>query len=551
MVIKADGTKWACQSCLKGHRVSGCSHTDRELTLVPKKGRPVTQCQHCRAERKKRSAHVSCECGETEKPHHPKEKCIHLREAEEQAKAGLSDDAAAEKTSAYLTAVAEEQGCCCHHGGNCTCAMLKKEVDKDGSVTPPHGPAVKPRLESTKSDGSITVFQNGHHKPCHRKNNLAHESGMPYKMPMSRSNSHIGVSAKARRSVDSLALDHNAALNPSTLAPQAAATFNAGRRMSKSEQPSPKMFAADGPCGGIADPKFASIDFGGLAQIQTNQSMPSMSTEAYPYIPLDPTSAVTDYTYDPWSAMPSAESLPMPNNNPFGVWPTVSDVNGMAQPALTAASSNTHSEIDEIPRMDDMNGFMMPSIQEDIDNLPLDPMQGTVSPQLNRRSLPMNFYTAMPSDEQWPVGFDGAESSPKTFNSAGTFTFDNGWEGSNLPPVTDLPSRPAAGRPASKSLGPGSGDAVIQQLFPDLDVSNSYFGAPDNTQAFVPNVNSRTTSADTAMDFGPMDEEYEEYDFAAQQWTNGSLNVTDDEFTASYDLNQDYSNPDFTGSWSQ
>ncbi|KAI7656840.1 hypothetical protein KC319_g9647, partial [Hortaea werneckii] len=60
MVVKSDGTKWACQSCLKGHRVSGCNHTDRELTLVPKKGRPVTQCQHCRQERKKRSAHVSC-----------------------------------------------------------------------------------------------------------------------------------------------------------------------------------------------------------------------------------------------------------------------------------------------------------------------------------------------------------------------------------------------------------------------------------------------------------------------------------------------------------
>lgn len=27
MVVKEDGTKWACQSCLKGHRVSGCTHT--------------------------------------------------------------------------------------------------------------------------------------------------------------------------------------------------------------------------------------------------------------------------------------------------------------------------------------------------------------------------------------------------------------------------------------------------------------------------------------------------------------------------------------------
>jgi len=27
MVVKEDGTKWACSSCLKGHRVSGCTHT--------------------------------------------------------------------------------------------------------------------------------------------------------------------------------------------------------------------------------------------------------------------------------------------------------------------------------------------------------------------------------------------------------------------------------------------------------------------------------------------------------------------------------------------
>lgn len=29
MVVKEDGTKWACQSCLKGHRVSGCTHTGK------------------------------------------------------------------------------------------------------------------------------------------------------------------------------------------------------------------------------------------------------------------------------------------------------------------------------------------------------------------------------------------------------------------------------------------------------------------------------------------------------------------------------------------
>ena len=110
------------------------------------------------------------------------------------------------------------------------CAMLKKEID-GGTVTPPHGPAVKPRLETTRSDGSITVFQNGHHKPVHRKNHLAHECGMPYKVPMSRAHTDQNVSAKARRSVDSLALDNTMPFNPSAFTPQTSAPFDADDRM--------------------------------------------------------------------------------------------------------------------------------------------------------------------------------------------------------------------------------------------------------------------------------------------------------------------------------
>lgn len=41
----------------------------------------------------------------------------------------------------------------------------------------------KPRLTSAHSDTQLTVFANGHHKPCHRLNNSAHTSGAPYKIP--------------------------------------------------------------------------------------------------------------------------------------------------------------------------------------------------------------------------------------------------------------------------------------------------------------------------------------------------------------------------------
>ena len=50
-------------ACIKGHRSSSCSHTDRPLFEIKKKGRPVTQCEHCRQLRKTKQVHVKCSCG--------------------------------------------------------------------------------------------------------------------------------------------------------------------------------------------------------------------------------------------------------------------------------------------------------------------------------------------------------------------------------------------------------------------------------------------------------------------------------------------------------
>ena len=128
-----------------------------------------------------------------------------MREAEERAKGEQIEDHALEKDPAHLAAVAEEQGCCCPHGGTCSCSILMKGSEDTAGA--PHGPAVKPRLEKTTSDGAITVFTNGHHKPVHRKNHAAHECGMPYKMPVPRHVNEPDLSKAARRSVDNLALE--------------------------------------------------------------------------------------------------------------------------------------------------------------------------------------------------------------------------------------------------------------------------------------------------------------------------------------------------------
>lgn len=91
-----DGEKWACEACVRGHRVSSCHHsgmffllcllvssslrliaTDRPLTHINKKGRPVSQCAHCRGLRKSRTTHTKCECGEKKKNCHKNETDFH------------------------------------------------------------------------------------------------------------------------------------------------------------------------------------------------------------------------------------------------------------------------------------------------------------------------------------------------------------------------------------------------------------------------------------------------------------------------------------------
>ncbi|KAI0330046.1 hypothetical protein GY45DRAFT_795282 [Cubamyces sp. BRFM 1775] len=68
MVFVGD-KKYACETCIKGHRSSSCKHTDRPLFEIKKKGRPVTQCEHCRELRKTRQIHVKCVCESKESSH--------------------------------------------------------------------------------------------------------------------------------------------------------------------------------------------------------------------------------------------------------------------------------------------------------------------------------------------------------------------------------------------------------------------------------------------------------------------------------------------------
>ncbi|GAA5862005.1 hypothetical protein JCM8547_001555 [Rhodosporidiobolus lusitaniae] len=55
-----DGVKFACESCIKGHRQTSCQHSDRPLTQIMRRGRPATACDACREARKISNSHRTC-----------------------------------------------------------------------------------------------------------------------------------------------------------------------------------------------------------------------------------------------------------------------------------------------------------------------------------------------------------------------------------------------------------------------------------------------------------------------------------------------------------
>ncbi|KAI9883894.1 MAG: V-ATPase V1 sector subunit E [Watsoniomyces obsoletus] len=151
-----DGEKWACEACVRGHRVSNCQHADRPLLHINKKGRPVSQCPHCRAVRKSRSAHVRCECGDKSqaKTRYPPLDPNNPRPA------------------------GQRPLCCCNQGGKCTCALKREQVLEGGINKTSRRTATRPRRSMTAPDAPRNV--SGHLKPSA----AGLPCGSPY--PMSR-----------------------------------------------------------------------------------------------------------------------------------------------------------------------------------------------------------------------------------------------------------------------------------------------------------------------------------------------------------------------------
>ncbi|KAB5583317.1 hypothetical protein GE09DRAFT_296693 [Coniochaeta sp. 2T2.1] len=205
-----NGEKWACEACVRGHRVSTCQHHDRELQHIKKKGRPVSQCQHCRSLRKSRSAHTRCDCGEK------MFKCAHLKTTHE----GHTDS------------------CCCNHGGRCTCCHKKEYSQLETvleSASPGSGPVrikkpVPSRRRATVHAESMLSFDEHGNRKTTSKCARASQKFEPYQL--NRQNSTYSLHSASP------------ADSPGCDSPSSSSISFPERRQSKSEAASPLMIGS-------------------------------------------------------------------------------------------------------------------------------------------------------------------------------------------------------------------------------------------------------------------------------------------------------------------
>jgi hypothetical protein len=174
----------------------------------------VKQCEHCRGARKSKSHHAKCDCGEKKDKDKHKDKGA--------AKSEHMVNVSVDDVSNH--AAVNGNRCGCHSGAKCLCGVKKDSIDLklDTSKLTLHAARAKPKLVATHSESTLTVFANGHHKPCHRNNNTAHVSGAPYKInrphtlhgsaafaSYTHSKPVAPVAASAQRAMDTLSLSNN------------------------------------------------------------------------------------------------------------------------------------------------------------------------------------------------------------------------------------------------------------------------------------------------------------------------------------------------------
>ncbi|SSD59469.1 uncharacterized protein SCODWIG_01230 [Saccharomycodes ludwigii] len=144
-MVLIKGVKYACERCIRGHRVTGCTHTDQPLMMIKPKGRPSTACQHCKNMRKNKNINPSgvCTCGRQKKIEEQKRK---QRERKQQQGDLVNDN----------TIIASS--CDCEISEKCVCGSKRKNTKKFKDVTSITGST---RGRRRKITTNIAKIENG------------------------------------------------------------------------------------------------------------------------------------------------------------------------------------------------------------------------------------------------------------------------------------------------------------------------------------------------------------------------------------------------------
>lgn len=135
-MVLINGVKYACERCIRGHRVTTCNHTDQPLMMIKPKGRPSTTCAHCKELRKNKNANPAgvCTCGRQEKKRQ-------AQRAKEEARA---------------KAKAREEECHCGNGEKCVCHSRRRS-SRRSTTSKSKAPSVL-SLPTGESTGLTAAF---------------------------------------------------------------------------------------------------------------------------------------------------------------------------------------------------------------------------------------------------------------------------------------------------------------------------------------------------------------------------------------------------------
>ncbi|XBW34865.1 hypothetical protein QEN19_000432 [Hanseniaspora menglaensis] len=141
-MIVIEGIKYACERCIRGHRVTKCSHSDGPLVAIKPKGRPSTICEYCKDLKKNHNSNPSgaCSCGRQKKLQEKKEKFLEDKKLKLSQDLGvssnqnnytaniatMSDDSISYQSSLLSLDASHLLSCSCYDTGVCNCHKRKK-----------------------------------------------------------------------------------------------------------------------------------------------------------------------------------------------------------------------------------------------------------------------------------------------------------------------------------------------------------------------------------------------------------------------------------------